>query len=471
VLDAGVEALGGIGRLRGTEDVSLSVRGVAYDQGQSANPESPYFVRPVEGTRVIDVRNKNTRFETRTSFRGGSSYWGRQVLRGNSGFILDLISDVIYPLAPSAVANSFRSAQRLLPHLLLQEALSRAATLRWLEERGGRAGGHLTISFADTSGNQIALYFDARSHLLTKYEAIGDDPVFGDVLRETSFSGYKDVEGVKIPSKVVLKYAGEVVLDLNYSDVKLNTRPNGELFEVPAGLEQGPEILGPLSPTLTKLADGVYFVNGVNGGDVWFYSQMFVVFKDYVLVVESPLNEGVSQAVIAKIKEAAPGRPIKYLVPTHYHFDHIGGIRSYIAEGATVVTTPGNRGLVERIAAARHTIVPDALSLRGGKPLIETFTDKRVFSDGNLSVEIYNLGGGPHVDEMVIAYIPRDKIVFVSDLCMPRIKGRLPPPSATELDFARKIRGMNLPIAKIANGHGWLGTMEAFLESLGDARQ
>jgi glyoxylase-like metal-dependent hydrolase (beta-lactamase superfamily II) len=170
--------------------------------------------------------------------------------------------------------------------------------------------------------------------------------------------------------------------------------------------------------------------------------------------------------VIAKIKELVPGKPIKYLVPTHYHFDHLGGIRGYLAEGATVVTTSGNKGLIERIAAAPHTIRPDALSLAGRKPVIEIVNGKRVFTDGERTVEIYDVGPSPHVDEMIIAYLPEEKILFVTDLCMTRIKGKLPPPSKTTLDFARKLGKLHLQIQTIANGHGWVGTMAEFSDAL-----
>ncbi|HET6891205.1 MAG TPA: MBL fold metallo-hydrolase [Pyrinomonadaceae bacterium] len=465
VLEAGLRALGGSDTFQSTEDISVKYRGKVFEQGQSANPEASYDVRQEEGIRIIDIRGKRSSLELKTNYRGGDPYWGRQVLNDKSGFTLDLTTNVAYPIASSAVASRTRSVQRLFPHLLLQEALSRAGTLRWLAD-GAEGRQEQVITFADVGGNQIGLYFDGRTHLLTKFESLGDDPIFGDVLWEICFSDYREVAGLKVPTSVIFKYAGKIISDLTYVDIEVNTRPAAEVFQVPSGFQQGPETLGPLSPSMTKLAEGVYFVNGMSGGAVWFYSQLLVAFKDYVLVVESPLNNGVSQAVIAKISELIPGKPIRYLVPTHYHFDHLGGIREYISEGATVVTTTGNKGLIERIAAAPHTIRPDALSQTGRKPLIETFTGKRTFSDGKRTVEFYDIGRGPHAEEMIIAYLPQEKIAFVSDLCMTRIKGKMPPASDTNLDFDQKIRQLNLQIQTIANGHGWIGTMEDFRKGL-----
>jgi glyoxylase-like metal-dependent hydrolase (beta-lactamase superfamily II) len=459
-----MQALGGAEAFRNTEDISIKFSGQAFEQGQSGNPEAPYEVRREQGTRIIDIRGNRSSFESKTNYRGGDEYWGRQVLNDKSGFIADLTTQTVYPIASSAVTSRARSDRRLFPHLLLQEVSSRPETLRWL---GNGPNGEAVITFADSGGTQFTLYFDSQTKLLTKYESLGDDPIFGDVLRETLFADYREVAGLKIPARISLRYAGELVSDIRYNEIKVNTHPAADIFEVAADFKRGPETLGPFSPALTKLGEGVYFVNGISAGAVWFYSQLIVVFRDYVLVVESPLNNGVSRGVIAKIKEVAPGKPIKYVVPTHYHFDHLGGIRSYLAQGATAVTTPGNKALIERIVSAPHTFRPDDLSTSVGKPQIETFKGKKVISDGEMSVELYDVGPSPHADEIVIAYLPREKLLFVTDLCMTRVAGKIPPRSQTNIDFAEKLRQLNLQVEKIANGHGWIGTMTELRDSLG----
>jgi glyoxylase-like metal-dependent hydrolase (beta-lactamase superfamily II) len=463
VLESGIQALGGTEVFRKTDDISIKFSGQAFEQGQSGNPEAQYEVRREAGTRIIDIRGNRSSLESKTNYRGGDEYWGRQVLNDKLGFTIDLTTQTVYPIAPAAVSSRGRSVQRLFPHLLLQEASSRAETLRWL---GNGSKGEEVVTFADGGGNQFALYFDPRTKLLTKYEALGDDPVFGDVLRETLFTDYRDVAGLKIPAQNSFRYAGDLVSDLRYDEIKVNTHPGADVFLVPADFARGPETLGPFSPTLTKLGEGVYFVNGISAGAVWFYSQLIVVFGDYVLVVESPLNNGVSRGVIAKIKELAPDKPIKYVVPTHYHFDHLGGIRSYIAQGATVVTTPGNKAVIERIAAASHTFRPDELSTGGQKPLIETFKGKKVITDGQRTIELYDVGPSPHADEMVVVYLPQEKILFVTDLCMTRVTGKIPPRSQTNIDFGEKLRRMNLQVETVVNGHGWVGTMGQLQDSL-----
>ena len=175
-----------------------------------------------------------------------------------------------------------------------------------------------------------------------------------------------------------------------------------------------------------KAAEGVY-VTEVGG-----FTVMFVEFADFVLAAEAPASapqleytpgdsqpgsSSVSEAYIQRIKETIPGKPIRYVAPTHFHGDHIGGARAFMAEGATILTTPANRPLLERMAAAGFTVVPDRFALGGGgAPKIETFERKRVVTDGRRTVELINVGPNPHTRESVVLYLPRERILYQGDL-------------------------------------------------------
>jgi glyoxylase-like metal-dependent hydrolase (beta-lactamase superfamily II) len=115
---------------------------------------------------------------------------------------------------------------------------------------------------------------------------------------------------------------------------------------------------------------------------------------------------------------------------------------------------------VERLAKTPRTIRPDSLSRAPRAPVIETFEGKRVFSDGNRTLEIHDLGPTPHVAEMAIAYLPADKAVFVADLLTIPLAGPYPPPAPALTEFARKIETKGLAVEIIAPTHGRLGKME-----------
>jgi glyoxylase-like metal-dependent hydrolase (beta-lactamase superfamily II) len=212
-----------------------------------------------------------------------------------------------------------------------------------------------------------------------------------------------------------------------------------------------------LAPTgsgvaLTKLGDDVYFAGGGS------HHSLFVVFEDHVVVVEAPLGEERSLAVLAKIAEVAPGKPVRYVVPTHYHSDHTGGLRTYIAKGVTVLTTPRNKAFVESLAKATKTIRPDALARTPRAPVVETFSGKRVLDDGKRTLELRDVGPNPHVTEAVVAWLPRQKAVFVSDLFTIPVQGPFPPASPALVAFAEALQKQGLEVETIAPGHGRLGT-------------
>ncbi|HXQ33806.1 MAG TPA: MBL fold metallo-hydrolase, partial [Anaerolineales bacterium] len=156
---------------------------------------------------------------------------------------------------------------------------------------------------------------------------------------------------------------------------------------------------------VSQVAKSLYFVESASAD----YNCMFVVFADYVLVVEAPSSDNASTKVMAAIHQIAPGKPIRYIVPTHFHEDHIGGLRDYIREGATVITTPGNLQFMDvfmRKLKAREPPIK--------LPAVEVIGDKRTFSDGAVTIDLLNVPSA-HVDEMLVPFIPSEGIIYVAD--------------------------------------------------------
>jgi len=469
VLERGIQAHGGLKAFQAVESIHFKSSAKVPEDGQSASPEAPLYIRPLDSEGVMDLAHKRYYLLRLTNYIGSGPRGSSIVTTDNAGFTADLRSNAVYPFASAAIAANNRSVQRAFPYLLLQLALNRAATLRWLgeEEYGGRKQD--VVSFIDGDGTQLTLCLDAETGLLTKTEGLSDSLLKGLGASETVFSDYRAVDGVAMPFHVVTRLAGETTSDAAYSQITFNTHPDASIFERPKDAVIGPEVGGPRQPiTLRELAKDVYYVSAIETGSIFFYSSLFVAFKDYVLVIESPLNDNVSQAIIAKIKETVPGKPIRYLVPTHYHVDHTAGVRGYIAEGSTVVTTPGNRKFVETLGAIAHPLNPDRLSREPRPVSVETFTRKRVFTDGEHVVELYDVGPTPHVDEMVIAYFPREKLAFVSDLFLVSYSGRNGPAEPSTVLFNDKIRELGLQVETIAGGHGRIGTMDELRQSLGE---
>jgi glyoxylase-like metal-dependent hydrolase (beta-lactamase superfamily II) len=86
------------------------------------------------------------------------------------------------------------------------------------------------------------------------------------------------------------------------------------------------------------------------------HHSIVVEFNEYVAVAEAPLNEERSLAVLAEAKKLVPNKPVRYVLTTHHHFDHSGGLRTYVAEGATVVTHQSNVPYFEKTLTAPATL-------------------------------------------------------------------------------------------------------------------
>lgn len=272
-----------------------------------------------------------------------------------------------------------------------------------------------------------------------------DNPVLGDTLVETRFSGYKDFDGVQFPAHIVRTQGGYPVLDLKVSGVKLNPA-----FELAVPQELNSANAPALAVTCTKLAEGVFYFTGGT------HHSVVIEQGDHVVVVEAPLDEARSLAVIAKVKEIIPNKPIKYLVNTHAHFDHSGGLRTFVDEGAIIVTHQSNKAYYQKAWAAPHTLNPDRLAESKKSARFESFKGKHVLSDGKRSIELHSIAGSGHNDAFALVYLPTEKILIEADAYTPAAVN-VPPPAAPNpytVNLYDNIQKLKLDVSQIAALHG-----------------
>jgi len=140
-----------------------------------------------------------------------------------------------------------------------------------------------------------------------------------------------------------------------------------------------------------------------------------VEFKDYVMLLEAGQNQARATAYVAEIKKQFPGKPIRYVMNTHPHSDHTGGLPVLIAEGATLITQANNREFFERALNTPRTLLDDALSKNPKRAKVEAVDEKKVYTDGTRTVEFYHIYPSPHSNGLLIAYIPKEKVLFQGD--------------------------------------------------------
>ena len=270
-----------------------------------------------------------------------------------------------------------------------------------------------------------------------------DNPILGDTEVLVTYSDYKDFSGVRFPGRILRVQGGHPVLDLTVSGVKTNGVGD---IAVPAEASAAPP---PITATAEKLAEGVWYIKGGT------HHSVAIDQKDHIVVVEAPQTEARSLAVIAKVKETIPNKPIKYLVNSHVHFDHSGGLRTFVDEGATIVTQEANKPYYEMAWAAPHTINPDKLEQSKKTAMFETFADKHVLTDGSRQIEIHKIAGGGHNDAFAMVYLPKEKILIEGDAYTPpAANAPLPPVNPFAVNLDENITRLKLDVKQIAALHG-----------------
>ncbi len=131
--------------------------------------------------------------------------------------------------------------------------------------------------------------------------------------------------------------------------------------------------------------------------------SMFVVTKAGVIATD-PIGYGRPQAVTTYIDEnrKITSQPIRYLIYSHHHFDHIAGGQPFKDAGATIIA---HRRAKERLEVIQdpHTPLPD-----------EVFERTRTINLGGTRLEL-SYHGLNHSDSTIVMRLPQEKIIFVVD--------------------------------------------------------
>ena len=306
------------------------------------------------------------------------------------------------------------------------------------------AGGGSDVSFTVGGKYKYVGRINAQNQV-ERVQTWIDNPVLGDTLYEASYSDYRDFSGVMFPGRIVRTQGGYPVLDLTISSVTRN--PTVDL-QIPDQVRSFTP--PPVNVEVEKLADGVYYLRGGS------HHSVAIDQRDHIVVVEGPQDEARSLAVIAKVKETIPKKPIRYLVNTHAHFDHSGGLRTYVAEGATIVTHQMNRPYYEQAWAAPRTLNPDTLAKTPKPATFETFTDKHVLTDGRRSIEVHQIAGGGHNDAFAMVYLPTERILIEVDAWAPLAPNAPPPPAPSPfaVNLYDNIQRLKLNVRQVVALHG-----------------
>ena len=300
----------------------------------------------------------------------------------------------------------------------------------------------------------INAYVNDRN-LVDRVETWLGDNIMGDMQVLAMYSGWKDFGGVMAPSKIEQTRGGWPFFEVDVTSAKANPADVATLVPAPAPPAGrgapgagGPPPAGAAAPpalvvTPEKLGDGLYRLTTGAGS----YDSLLVEFKNYLMILEAGQNEARALAYIAEAKKIAPGKPIRYVMNTHPHADHTGGLPAMVAEGATIITQKNNETFFFKALNTPRTLLNDTLAKSPKPAKVETVSEKKVYSDGARVVEMYHAYPAPHSNGLLIAYFPKEKILFQADFSLPapgqeangHIKALVPILEKLNLDFDRFI--------------------------------
>jgi glyoxylase-like metal-dependent hydrolase (beta-lactamase superfamily II) len=341
--------------------------------------------------------------------------------------------------------------------------------------KGAVANGHATISGA--RGKKKLVSFTAfnkytvtgtinEQNLVEHVETKIDVGFTGDTVVEGIYSDYKEFAGVKFPMRIVQQQGGFPILDLTVAGVEPNSTAALDFRGNPQRGGAG----GPTTPAAAavqiqteKIGDGLWFLN--SGAP----QSLLVEFKDYVVIIEAPTGDERSMATIAEAKRMFPNKPVKYVVNTHHHSDHSGGIRAYAAEGIPIITHESHKRYYEQdIFNNPHKLNPDRLARMPRAPVIEAMKEKRVLTDGNMALELHLIRGNLHSEGLLMAYVPKQKLLIQADTFTPRPGvPPLPSPSPYTTNLVENVERLKLDVERVAHVHGGVDSWKEVLKAAG----
>lgn len=431
IIDAASKAMGA----DTLKTVEYSGSGLDFVFGQAYNPSSPWprFTNKTY-TRQVDFEAPASRMERiRMQALDPPMGGGQQPVRGEQQQVQTIIVGANTPWVQQLEIW-------MLPHGFLRAAAANNATVR-NQRIDGKP--YRVVTFTGQNKAPVTGYINEQN-IVERVETMIDNPLFGDTAFEARYSDYKQVDGVQFPMRIQQRQGGNPILALNVTDVKPNAPVRIQAPTPPAAAAAAPAAATPSE----QLGDGVYLILGG-------YASLAVEFRDYIAVIEAPQSEARAMAVFAEAKRLIPNKPIRYVINTHHHVDHSSGIRAAMAEGATIVTQEVNKPFFERIAAAPHTLNPDRLSASRRKPSIETVSAKKVLTDGNQVLELYHLAGNLHNEGLLMAYLPKLKLLVEADVYNPGpANAAVPtPPSPYTTDFVAALDRLKLDVETIIPIH------------------
>ncbi len=201
-------------------------------------------------------------------------------------------------------------------------------------------------------------------------------------------------------------------------------------------------------PRLLKLADNVYGFEGLHPAGMPTVS-LFVVGTDGVLIADGQSSPEGTQQLLDAIARVTP-KPVKWYIVASDHGDHTAG-NSVLPKDITYIVTPASKAALARM---KNAVVPPT-AMTG---------DHQTINIGGIEVQAIDAGRA-HTGGDLLVYLPKQKILFMSEVYLnrvfPAMRSAYPTEWVSVLDKALK-----MDVTLFVPGHGFVEDATAAREEL-----
>jgi glyoxylase-like metal-dependent hydrolase (beta-lactamase superfamily II) len=483
-----VQAMGGADALAGVKTLSTkgTVREWEPEQSMAAGGEMRFTCESVFEA-VTDVGAGATRIDWSRKFAYPTprSFTFTEVVTPTAGYVAGIDSNG--RTKQSLESNPPAHAMSGLRLATAQRELRRGSAVLVLEMLRNpdrvAATGDVTVGGASypavdyrTGDQTLTVMFDRSTGLPARIRTLDYDNIWGDVTYDLVLSDWQAIDGVRVATTRKYELNGRVVSETKIVGGKVNGAVASDLLAIPDAFKTGAakpatgavpyqwvlrrQFIGTYldsdAPsydtratsglTLVELAPGVQHVVGGS------HHSLLVEMRDHLIVFDAPVSDWHSNWVLSAARTKVPGKPVKYVVLTHHHMDHTGGIRGYAAQGATLIVGKGNGDHFRRVLAAPFTRNPDLTARDLSRTPIVEVAERHVITDGQREVHAYRIDN-PHADGLLIGYVPDARLGFATDIWTPGA----PLPDKLNPGMAALVAGVKkagISPARFAGGHG-----------------
>jgi glyoxylase-like metal-dependent hydrolase (beta-lactamase superfamily II) len=455
IIENALNALGGLEAIDRVKTLEIHYTSANNMIGQNDDPYHPSEGYVLNATLIFD-RTRDYLVNDYHILESGSQFRQRVLKKGNQVVFLDMMANKAVPFSASATLTYYR---RIVPFWLLNLYMADSA-YSFAGETNLNGRDCYVLDVNESGGTK--LFIDKATARPIKIQTRTDDPVYGLQTIEMTFESYRLIDGgISIPNEISVHNNGSKQASYFHMEAFVNSKFDESLFELPAGVTYDPD---PKPPKLEEVAPNIFFIQDQEPG----YNTTFVNFKEFIVVLDSPLGTEYSQLTQKFITEKFPGKPVRWVLLSHYHTDHIGGLAQFVSSGAGIILSEGLQKFVSDFLQTPHSMIPDPMKGKNIQLQYQLVKNKWVLKDEDITMEVLQVGPNAHVQDMLMAYFPKQRILWQADmLIVARESGQLPPGFLLEEEFDRLLTDLKLDgtkVEKVLPVHGRPAT-------LGDLRE